>query len=177
MSTSSRSDNKLNVNDWVRDPVTAPWLTIVAAGWSWIRKLQIAHRGGPLSCRIVRGREASDSPAFLREISSALQCDTVNWDALDDDLQDLSWLPAGLLLLFTNSELLLCKEDARWPLLVEMLKDANEEWITGRPIEQGGTGETRFFGAAFHCEPRFLDRLIERFAGTGARPIIVHEQG
>lgn len=77
-----------------------PWLHILSASesdtcdalWAIERSTQ-----GKAVCRVVRGRKATSESAFFDECAAAWQFPYYfgeNWDAVDECLADLAWLPA-----------------------------------------------------------------------------------
>jgi RNAse (barnase) inhibitor barstar len=59
-----------------------------------------------------------------------------NWDALEDCLIDLAWLPAaGYLLIITEAEQVLRRHREDYQTFIEILKNAGKEWATPRAGE------------------------------------------
>jgi hypothetical protein len=64
-----------------------------------------------------------------------------NWDALEECLADLEWLPGkGYVLCFTNAESILPDEEEDFATFLEVISDAGEAWASG----QGGRRPTPF---------------------------------
>jgi RNAse (barnase) inhibitor barstar len=60
-----------------------------------------------------------------------------NWDALEECLADLEWLPGtGYVLCFTNAECILRDDDEEFATLLEVLSDAGEAWASGQAGQQ-----------------------------------------
>jgi len=77
-----------------------PWLHVVLAGESdacdALRALERSSEGRAV-CRVVRGHKATTEPAFFDECAAAWQFPYYfgeNWDAFEECLTDLEWLPA-----------------------------------------------------------------------------------
>jgi hypothetical protein len=63
-----------------------------------------------------------------------------NWDALEECLADLEWLPAkGYVLLITDAGCVLPDDDEEYETFLEILRDAGEAWGSG----QAGMGTRR----------------------------------
>src|SRR6266478_2963181 len=91
-----------------------PWLHLVVADESVAcDRLRILQQtvGVRIVCRVIRGRKARTRQGLFDEFAAALQFPCYfgeNWDAFDECLSDLEWLPAdGYLLLVTQSAHLL----------------------------------------------------------------------
>jgi hypothetical protein len=85
---------------------------------------------GSLVLRIAYG----DKPVLMKNIGAALQFPDwcgANWDALEDCLSDLSWLPAsGYVLVFEDA-----KPGDDLGVLVDVLRSATEWWAgRGKPF-------------------------------------------
>ncbi len=77
-----------------------PWLHVLLAGESdacdalWALERSSEKR---TVCRVVRGHKATTKPAFFDECAAAWQFPYYfgeNWDAFEECLTDLQWLPA-----------------------------------------------------------------------------------
>jgi hypothetical protein len=56
-----------------------------------------------------------------------------NWDALEECLADLEWLPAkGYILLITDAAHVLPDDEAEYETFLEILRDAGEAWGSGQ---------------------------------------------
>jgi hypothetical protein len=83
--------------------------------------------------RVVRGHKAITTAALFDEFAAALQLPYYfgeNWDAFDECLVDLEWLPAdALVVLIDRAARLLEKEPAEeWQTFVRILERAGREW-------------------------------------------------
>src|SRR5262245_52557950 len=110
----------------------APWVHL------WIDG---GRPGGPLFApppgfvvRTLDGRRCQTKGAFLREVARALTFPAHfgrNWDALEDCLTDLTWLPgAGYWLVIARADRLLAREPDLCPTLVALLEDVGRAWAT-----------------------------------------------
>ncbi len=105
----------------------------------------LLERLGPLasephaSLRHLRGTKMRTLQALFDETSAALQFPSYfgeNWDALDECLNDLDWLPVGpcTLLLLETQHVLDRAEPADRVALAEILKATAEAWNGSRPF-------------------------------------------
>lgn len=73
-----------------------------------------------------------DKSALLQQLAQVLTLPPGqgrNWDALNDQLRDLSWLPAnGYVLLFAHAEALRDADEAAFDTLLEILEQASAAW-------------------------------------------------
>ncbi|HET7910381.1 MAG TPA: barstar family protein [Nitrospira sp.] len=87
--------------------------------------------------KVVHGNKCRDSAALFAEMAEALEFPDYfghNWDALEECLADLEWLPAkGYVLLFTEAERILSDDEDAFSMFVEVLNDAAEGWAAGEP--------------------------------------------
>ncbi|HLH31485.1 MAG TPA: barstar family protein [Terriglobia bacterium] len=85
-------------------------------------------------------RNAGDKNAFLNRIAEVLQFPDwfgYNWDALNDCLTDLEWLPhkAGYVLIFENSGRFAAGKKPDFDKAIEVFRSASEYWKgEGRPF-------------------------------------------
>jgi hypothetical protein len=86
--------------------------------------------------RAIDGRRASTKRGLLAEFARALafpRGSGRNWDAFEELLADLEWLPAeGYLLILTHAEELLDGDPEDYETFIEILKDVAKEWATPR---------------------------------------------
>jgi len=106
---------------------------------------QILHQP-TYAVRHIRGTKSTRDHAFFDEISAVLQFPYYfgeNWNAVNDCLQDLQWLPvAGYLLVITDAHLLFSEEadvDGGWRILIRQLADAGEYWCQPGYATEPGT--------------------------------------
>ena len=88
--------------------------------------------------RLLRGHKARTTAALFDEFAAALQFPCYfgeNWDAFDECITDLAWLPAeAYVFLIVRSIYLLDKEPGdRLQLFLEILQNAGEEWSNPAP--------------------------------------------
>jgi RNAse (barnase) inhibitor barstar len=93
--------------------------------------------------RRIDGRRCRTKTALLKELARTLAFPSHfgrNWDALEDRLTDLGWLPAdGYLLIFSHADALLAGREADYVTLIDLLDTVGRAWATqqtghpGRP--------------------------------------------
>ena len=85
--------------------------------------------------KVVRGRKCRNTAGLLAELAEVLEFPDYfghNWDALEECLADLEWLPAkGYVLVFTDADLILPEDEDEFATFVEVLNDAGEAWAGG----------------------------------------------
>lgn len=120
----------------------APWtsLLIVKTGQ---RAESLVHPPAGFSLNVIKGAKCQTTDGLLREWARALDFPDYfghNWDALEECLADLEWLPAkGYILLITDAAQVLPEDDEEYTTLLEVLRDAGEAWGNG----QAGMGRQR----------------------------------
>jgi hypothetical protein len=98
--------------------------------------------------RILDGRRCRTKRALLAEMARVLGFPTyfgATWDALEDCLTDLEWLPArGYRLIILDADRLLARAPADYATLVALLEDVGRAWGTR------ATGHAGREAVAFH---------------------------
>jgi hypothetical protein len=91
-------------------------------------------------CKSVRGAKCRSTAGLFAELAEALEFPDYfghNWDALEECLADLEWLPAkGYVLLFLDAELILPDDEEEFATLLEVLNDAGEAWASGQAAKR-----------------------------------------
>jgi hypothetical protein len=103
--------------------------------------------------RLLRGHKARTTAALFDEFAAALQFPCYfgeNWDAFDECLTDLSWLPGNAyVFLIVRSIQLLDQEPAdQLHLFLKTLQNAAEEW--SKPVPHASR-PARAFHVLFQC--------------------------
>lgn len=139
---------------------------IIEFGWA----LEIQHPGKPV-VRFLRGKKMSRLASLYDEFASALQFPDYfgeNWNAFDECITDLSWLPADFyVLIITEAHLLLADDsDDQLQALTSYLEGAGNEWATASSEEFGhpATG----FHVIFQSSGREKEKLISRLKSVEA---------
>ena len=115
------------------------------------RAVAMITRAPKAAVRIVRGRKSASVAAFFDESAAALQFPYYfgeNWNAFDEVMNELSWMPAeAYVLFFSSADLLLRDAPATdFLLLVETLTDVHAAYAKGPKLRfdavfQGATPE------------------------------------
>jgi hypothetical protein len=91
--------------------------------------------------RTLDGRRCRTKRALLDEIARAFGFPAYfgrTWDALEDCLTDLGWLPgAGYRLILGAADRLLARDPASYVTLVALLEDVGRAWATGETGHPG----------------------------------------
>lgn len=98
--------------------------------------------------RVVRGGKCETRGKFFSELSSALQFPYYfghNWDAVDECIQDLTWLPypPHIMIVITEFNSLLRRSEKDFQTLMYILEQATSWWATPLPHDN-----------PFHVAPR-----------------------
>jgi RNAse (barnase) inhibitor barstar len=97
--------------------------------------------------RIIQGAKCRTTDSLLTECARALDFPDYfghNWDALEECLIDLEWLPAkGYVLLITDAGGVLPDDEEEYETFLEILRDAGEAWGTGQ-VGMGARRATPF---------------------------------
>jgi len=85
--------------------------------------------------KVLRGRKCRNGTGLFAELAEVLEFPDYfghDWDALEECLADLEWLPAkGYVLVFTEAELIAADDEDEFATFVEVLNDAAEAWAVG----------------------------------------------
>ena len=86
--------------------------------------------------KIIQGAKGLTTGSLLTECARALDFPDYfghDWDALEECLTDLEWLPAkGYILLITDAACVLPDDEEEYETFLEILRDAGEAWGTGQ---------------------------------------------
>ena len=110
-------------------------------------KLDLAHSvPSNFAVKVVAGGKCKTKAGLLAEFARALSFPDYfghNWDALEESLADLDWLPApGYVIVVTDAEQVLTKPDEEddYETFIEILAEAGEAWSTKRSGSVAGAG-------------------------------------
>lgn len=116
----------------------APWssLLVVPPG-ATATSLVKAPAGFAL--RVINGKKCATPTGIFAEFARALAFPDYfghNWDAMEECLADLEWLPAnGYVLLITDAQAVIPDDEDEYETLLEILSDAGEAWSKGQAGE------------------------------------------
>jgi hypothetical protein len=145
-----------------------PWVhRWVAAGAALPPGLLAAPPG--FVVRTLDGARCGTKAALLRELARALAFPATwgeNWDALDECLTDLAWLPApGYRLVVTDAHRLLdgagSNRVQEWRTFTRLLRDVGHEWAGPQSRPRAGTPfHTVLVSSNHEALPVRLARLV-----------------
>jgi RNAse (barnase) inhibitor barstar len=113
-----------------------PWLHPLvdpdSATWDLLQSLPNIGKAR-VAVRLVRGKKMRTTPALFDEFAAALQFPWYfgeNWDAFDECLTDLEWLPADAytVLVSNGVHLLEAEPSEQLTLCLRALEQAGREW-------------------------------------------------
>lgn len=112
----------------------APWTSLlVLKSGQRAESLCEVPRGFVL--KVMKGGKCRTTAGLFDEFAQVLNFPDYfgqNWDALEECLADLEWLPAkGYVLLFTAAEKILPDEEEDYATFLEVMSDAGEAWGSG----------------------------------------------
>ena len=111
------------------------------------RAESLVHPPTGLTLKVIKGRHCKTPANLFDEFARALEFPDYfghNWDALEECLTDLEWLPAkGYILLITDAAHVLPNDDIEYETFLEILRDAGEAWGNGQ-VGMGARRATPF---------------------------------
>jgi RNAse (barnase) inhibitor barstar len=124
----------------------APWTSLLTVTAEQRAESLVRPPTG-LVLKIIKGRHCKTPVNLFAEFARALEFPDYfghNWDALEECLADLEWLPAkGYILLITDAAHVLSDDEAEYETFLEILRDAGEAW-GNRQAETGASQATPF---------------------------------
>jgi RNAse (barnase) inhibitor barstar len=124
----------------------APWTTLFMVNTGQ-RAESLMRPPTGFALRVIKGAKCQTTTGLLTECARALDFPDYfghNWDALEECLADLEWLPAkGYILLITDASHVLPNDEAEYETFLEILRDAGEAWGNGQ-TEMGARRATPF---------------------------------
>lgn len=153
----------------------APYFHIAVGDTKLLYKLQIqARESNNIEFKVIRGQKCKSVTGLFNEWAAALQFPDYfgeNWDAFDECLNDLDWLPADKYILFiTNSHFILKRRTKDFKVLIDTLKDAIQSWTEGRYYDSFPTKPTPFH-IIFHCDDVQKEAFQKRLIDIGVEEI------
>lgn len=120
----------------------APWVAVLAAE-KWASLQELLSKDPDLRIVEIDGRDARTKSALLAQLGARLCFPEYfgrNWDALDECVRDLAWMPArGYVLAVTNADELLSDDRRDYETFISLMRTAGAEWATPRTSGAFGT--------------------------------------
>jgi len=108
-----------------------PWITLCALGPERHPESLVSPPAG-FAVRLIDGRRCATKRDLFCEFARAMEFPSYfgqNWDAFEELLADLSWLPAaGYIILVTDAEHVLVRDDRDYATFLDVLETAGREW-------------------------------------------------
>ena len=124
-----------------------PWVHVLIAAPGTAPASRIAAPPG-FAVRVANGRRGRTKAALLSELARALDAPEScarNWDAFEECLADLEWLPAaGYVLVVTDADQILTDTPEDYPTFIDIVENVAREWATPQ------TGEWPRNAVPFH---------------------------
>lgn len=113
-----------------------PWAAVLCLDDVWRTLNRVLSNIPDLSVTPITGDRCRTKSTLLTEFANKLKFPSYfghNWDALDECLRDLSWLPcSGYVILITDAEELLRANEDDYATFVDVVSSAGEYWATPR---------------------------------------------
>lgn len=117
---------------------TAPWSSLLVVPPGTTAAALVKPPAG-FVLRQIHGKKCATPVGVFNEFARALDFPDYfghNWDALEECLADLEWLPAkGYVLLVTDAHCVIPDEEEEYETLLEVLSDAGEAWSKGQTAD------------------------------------------
>jgi len=130
---------------------TKPWSSLLVVPPETTASALVKPPEGFL-LRVICGAKCRTPAGTLKEFSRALEFPDYcgcNWDALEECLTDLEWLPAkGYVVLITDAQAVIPDEEEEYETLLEILNDVGEAWSKGQTSSGRRAPFHVFFGVS-----------------------------
>jgi RNAse (barnase) inhibitor barstar len=117
---------------------TAPWSSLLIIPPGMTATALVKPPAG-FALRVVQGKKCKTPAGLFNEFARALDFPDYfghNWDALEECLADLEWLPAkGYVLLVSDAQCVIPDDEEEYETLLEVLSDAGEAWSKAQTAE------------------------------------------
>lgn len=141
---------KQNVHTHLQN-ATAPWSSLLVIPPGMTATTLVKPPAG-FALRVVQGKKCTTPAGVFNEFARALEFPDYfghNWDALEECLADLEWLPArGYVVLITDAQSVIPDDDEEYETLLEILSDAGEAWSKGQTADGRRAPFHVFFGVS-----------------------------
>ncbi len=112
-----------------------PWTFLVLLSPGQDARAVLAGPAGFVT-RVADGRRCRTKAALLSQLARVLGCPedaALNWDALEECLADLEWLPAaGYVIGVSHAEELLSESPEDYDIFLSIIEDVGKEWSSPR---------------------------------------------
>lgn len=152
----------------------APWISLLVLK-SGQRAESLVKVPQGFVLKVLRGNNCRTPGGLFSEFAGAFDFPDYfghNWDALEECLADLEWMPAkGYLVLLINAEHVLPECEDEYETFLEVISDAGEAWGTG----QAGMGTNR--ATPFHVILAVSQPAKSKRAHWGVQEVAAQEPG
>lgn len=167
----------LQTTDFCRDD--RPWCYFVASSLRTVDSffgvfdVEQRERDQGIVIRVVRGRHSETPEGAFREWSAALQFPYYfghNWDAFDECITDLEWLPGSCyVFVVTQLDQVMPEFADDFNIFISSLRWAHDQWKI--PNRANMDEPIAPFTVVFHAEPDKAEEALARLRGAGADPV------
>lgn len=132
---------------------TAPWSSLLVVPSGMAATALVKPPSGYV-LRQIHGKKCATPGGVFAEFARALDFPDYfghNWDALEECLADLEWLPAkGYVLLISDAHCVIPDDEEEYETLLEVLSDAGEAWSKGHTADGRRAPFHTFFAVSSH---------------------------
>lgn len=141
---------KQNVHAHLQN-ATAPWSSLLVIPRGTTATTLVKPPAG-FALRVVQGRKCRTPTGVFNEFARALgfpdYCGR-NWDALEECLTDLEWIPAkGYVVLINDAQSVIPDDEEEYETLLEVFNDVGEAWSKGQTTNGRRAPFHVFFGVS-----------------------------
>jgi RNAse (barnase) inhibitor barstar len=119
----------------------APWIALLSPG-QWREVHDVLNEQPDLRSIEVDGARCRTQSSLFNQFSNRLSfpgCFGRNWDAFDECIRDLEWLPArGYVVAVMNADKLLGQDRHDRDTFIDIMRTAGEEWANPRDRSRSG---------------------------------------
>lgn len=148
---------------------TPPWSSLLIVPKGVEATTIVKAPSGFVLCTL-QGKKCRTSASLFAEFARALTFPDYfghNWDALEECLADLEWLPAkGYVLLITDAQAVIEDSEEEYETLLEILNDAGEAWSKGQTASGQRAPFHAFFVVSEQDKSARAHWRLEEFSGV-----------
>ncbi len=151
------------------ESATPPWSSLLVVPKGVAATTVVKVPPGFVLC-MLQGKKCRTSASLFVEFARALAFPDYfghNWDALEECLADLEWLPAkGYVLLITDAQAVIEDNEEEYETLLEVLDDAGEAWSKGQTTSGQRAPFHVFFAVSEQDKPVRAHWRLEEVSGV-----------
>ncbi len=135
----------------------------------------LVHQKNNVLIRIFRGQRCGSKKSLYQEFAAAMQFPYYfghNWDAFDECINDLNWLPANkYVILITNFHEVLSENPEDLSIFMDIIKETIRKWV--KETRNNIPNQTPVaFTVILHCEPEREKKCKEILDKESIKPVM-----